>query len=282
MLAASAFHRAPSGIRLSADPDSTHAVMPSISMIFSLAGISRAASRAGLAALLVLSGSCVDSREEYWIDSRGAGRAEINVSLPAAALSLLGGDAGVNGMIESFARGVQGVELSSSSVSVAEERAHVRVAFKFKSALDLADLADAPALAELPAAARHLLGKVEVSIRGREISYHRMSTPGRAFPLVALMPSSQLKGHWLTIMHLPAAARESNATRIENSGRTLVWETSLATVAKSPVITRFTMDAPIPWTRVLSVGLPIALACGFFLIRKSSRASPDESAGHDR
>jgi hypothetical protein len=233
----------------------------------------RAAMLGGCAGIMMLASGCVDSREEYWIDSRGGGRGEISLSIPAAALRLHGGETGVGGMIDSFARGVPGVELSNRSVEITGERARVHVAFEFGSALDLADVADGPALQALPAAVRHLTGNVEVSLRGRELSFIRQSTPGRAFPVVPLLSSSRLDGQLVTIIHLPARARESNATRTENGGRTLIWETPLATAVKAPLVTRFKIDVPVPWLLVLGVALPLALAGGFLLIRRFSPTS---------
>lgn len=232
----------------------------------------------GCAGIVMLASGCVDSREEYWIDSRGGGRGEISLSLPAAALRLHGGEAGVGEMIDSFARGAEGVELNDRSVEITGDRARVRIAFEFGSALDLAELANGPESQSLPAAVRHLTGNVEVSLRGRELSFVRQSTPGRAFPMAPLLPSSRLDGQLVTVMHLPAPASESNATRTENGGRTLIWKAPLATAVKSPLVIRFKIDVPVPWLLVLGVGLPVVLAGGFLLIRRFSPRKPSQTS----
>ena len=235
----------------------------------------RAAMHAAVAAAALLAAACVDSREEYWIDSRGGGRAEITLTIPATALRLQGGEQGVTEMIDSFMREIPGVEMTHRGVETHGDRATVEIKLKFGSALDLAEFANSPALRELPSAVRQLTGMVDVSLSGRELSYTRSSHPGRVIPVVSLLPSSRFDGRLVTIIHLPAAAKESNATRLENDGRTLVWDRPLADAMKAPLVTRFKMDIPIPWPLVLGVGMPVGLGCGFLLVRRfRPRKSP--------
>jgi hypothetical protein len=84
------------------------------------------------------------------------------------------------------------------------------------------------------------------------------------------MPASSLEGRLVTIMHLPAPASDSNATRTENRGRTLVWETPFATAVKSPVTYRFKMRAPLPWNLLGWIVAPLALLGGVVWIRRIS------------
>jgi hypothetical protein len=228
----------------------------------------RAALMAGSAAVVLTTGACVDSREEYWIDARGGGKGEISFSVPAAALRLHGGEQGVGDIIDSFMREIPGIELTGRNVETTGGRAHVRAAFEFESALDLAAFAESPSADSLPSVVRQLTGTVDVSMRGRELSFIREVTPARALPVVSLLPAPQLDWQLVTIIHLPAPANESNATRTENGGRTLVWETPLATAVRSPLVMSFKMDVPIPWTLVLGVGLPLCLAGGILLVRR--------------
>ncbi len=226
-------------------------------------------------AVAILSSSCVDSREEYWIDARGGGRGEMTFSMPAAALRLHNGEAGVQRMIDSFLKEIPGIEPTHREVTASGDRAQVTLAFTFDSALDLAEFADSPAVRELPSAVTHLTGQVDVSLRGRELSYTRRSDPGRAIPGVSLLPASRLDGRLVTVIHLPSPAKESNATRLENGGHTLVWDTSLADAVKAPLVMHFKIDVPIPWLLVLGVGVPAGLAGVILLIRRfSPRKSP--------
>jgi hypothetical protein len=142
-------------------------------------------------AAAILSSSCVNSREEYWIDARGGGRGEMTFTLPAAALRLHGGVAGVEKMIDSFLKEIPGIEATRREVTVNGDRAEVALAFRFDSALDLTEFAESPAMRELPSAVTHLTGHVDVSLRGRELTYTRRSDPGRAIPGVSLLPASR-------------------------------------------------------------------------------------------
>lgn len=244
----------------------------------------RAAVLITVIAAALLSSSCVDSREEYWIDARGGGRGEMSFTMPATALRLHGGEAGVERMIDAFLKKIPGIEPTRREVSVHGERAEVALAFRFESALDLADFADSSAARELPSAVRHLAGSVDVSLYGRELAYTRQSDPGRAIPGVSLLPASRLAGRLVTIIHLPSPASETNATRMENDGCTLVWDTPLADAVKAPLEMHFKMNVPIPWSLVLGFGLPVGLAGVILLVRRFSprkspcgRASPPES-----
>lgn len=71
------------------------------------------------------------------------------------------------------------------------------------------------------------------------------------------------------IMHLPSVPMESNATRVENAGRTLVWDIPLSQALKSPVVTRFKMQIPIPWHLVATIAVPLSgVACATVLLRR--------------
>ena len=80
------------------------------------------------------------------------------------------------------------------------------------------------------------------------------------------------------MIHLPLAAMESNATRTEDEGRTLVWDFPLAQAVKGPVNTQFKANFPLPTWLLASAGT-VTFAAGalvFFGFRKMrSRREPD-------
>lgn len=216
--------------------------------------------------------SCIDSREEFWLEANGSGHAEITCSLPSAAARMQGGESGIREMIATFFKNTPEITASSHEVTTDGDRTRVKVRVSFDSALDLLNVASGPAIRHLPSAATHLAGQVNATFRGRTLDLTRTIAPGKALPGAAFLPDSQFEGHRLvTLLHLPAAASRSNATRVENGGRTLVWDTPLAAAIRAPVTARFQMDIPIPWALVTAIVLPLALAGGFacFRIRKS-------------
>ena len=223
--------------------------------------------RAALVVIAALCASCIDSREELWIDGRGSGRAEITVSLPTAAARLHGGESGIARMIDDFIAQTPAITHADHEVSTVGERTTVKLDLAFDSALDLAEISEGPAIRALPSAASHLLGEISVSRHGRTIDFKRRSYPGKLLPGAALLPASQLDGRLLTIIHLPASATASNATRQENNGRTLVWDSPLSKAVRGPREMYFTLDAPIPWPLVLGVGTPLVLGLAVLILR---------------
>jgi hypothetical protein len=219
--------------------------------------------------------SCIDGREEIWLHADGSGRAEVSYSLPAAAAKLQGGDTGVQRMIEGFLKDTPAISTSNCEVTTVGDRMHIRVQTTFDSALELKDISMGAALNKLPSSATGLTGDFKVDVRGLTVDFSRTIKAGEALPGAGFMPVSRFKDRQLTyIIHLPEAATDSNATRIEDSGRTLVWDFPLAVAIQGPVVTRFTAPVPLPrWaaaTGWVSAALVVLLAGRKLFRRKAS------------
>lgn len=228
-----------------------------------------------LLATAVLVTSCIDGREELWLEADGSGRAEITYTLPVAAARLHGGESGIREMITRFLKDTPEITSSICEVTSDEEQLQVRVRAVFDSALDLKSVSQGRAIHQLPNSASHLAGVVTADISGRTVDFSRSISAGKALPVASFLPAAQFEGHRLVyIMHLPVAATESNAIRVEDSGRTLVWDVPLGEALNSPIVTRFKMDIPIPWKLMSAVTLPLSLAGGFLLLRmRKARAA---------
>lgn len=228
--------------------------------------------------------SCIDCREEIWLNANGSGRADVSYSLPAAAARFQGGEAGVRRMIGDFLKNTPAISNSSYEVSTEEDRLKIRVLASFDSATDLKRISKGAALEELPSSANHLAGEFAVTVRGRAVDFSRTIAPGKALPGAAFLPVSRFRDRNLTyIVHLPQAATESNATRVENEGRTLVWEYPLAGAIQTPVTLRFKASIPIPsWIVVAAAAVVLGLA--YFAIRWKTGARnsfrPNPPAAH--
>ena len=232
----------------------------------------------GIAVLLV---SCIDGREEYWFAGDGSGRADIRYTLPAATTRMYGGDTGLREMVAGFLKDTPAITSSHHEIVTEGNHTRVRIHFGFASALDLKEIVSGPSLKYLPAAASHLAGEMQADLRGRTLEVSRKISPAKALPGSIFLPSSQFEACRLVyIMHLPAAATESNATRVEDDGRTLVWDFALAQAVQTPVITRFKMDIPIPWKFVTRIALLLVMVCGvaFLVVRKLRRRRADPTA----
>lgn len=222
--------------------------------------------------------SCIDGREEIWFNADGSGRADFNYSFPASAARFQGGEAGVRKMIEKVL--TDSKELKSSSVEVKSEqdRIAVHVQAAFDSVEDIASLAPGPESPQkMPAAVEGLAGKFALIVKGRHVDLSRTVSASQALPGSMFMPASNFAGRNLVyILHLPQLPDESNATRVEDGGKTLIWEVPLAQALKRPLLIHFKATVPIPrsWIAAAcgSVLLGIALA-GFGIVRWSKRRS---------
>lgn len=223
-----------------------------------------------LGAAFLLS-SCIDSREEYWLQADGSGRAELTYHLPAAAAAVHGGESGIRQMVADFLAQTPELTAATCEVATEETRLRVHISTAFESAMDIAS---GDSLNTLPAAASALTGEITAKFQGRTLDFSRSIAASKALPGAAFLPASQLEGRrMIYIMHLPAAATASNATRTENAGRTLVWDIPLAQAVKAPFTTRFRMDVPIPWGIVSTIATPVLLAACVLVLRfRKSRA----------
>jgi len=211
--------------------------------------------------------SCIDSREEYWLANDGSGRVEITCSLPATVASAYGGAAGIRTMITGFLAATPELAASSCEVVTAGHLLRVTLNARFDSAIDLKHAAAGPSLAA------HLAGNIQVEIHGRTVDFTRTISPGKALPGAAWLAGSAFGGHRLIyIIHLDSPATTSNATRVEDGGRTLVWDVPLAQAIGSPLVTHFTARLPIPRILVPALALLFALGGGFlWLWRRPAR-----------
>lgn len=223
-----------------------------------------------LATLLLV--SCIDGREEIWLNADGSGRADVTYSLPAAAARFHGGETGVREMIEGFLKSSEVLIDPICEVTTAGDRLMVHVRASFRSALDLKKMGTEGSLQKLPSSAANLAGDVHLARHGMTLDFMRTISAGKALAGSMFMPASQFRKRKLIyIFHLPTAALDSNATVVSDGGKTLTWEFPLQQAIKAPVVTRFTVKIPIPaWVYplawVLVPGLVVTL--GAFLQKR--------------
>lgn len=238
----------------------------------------RAIHRMLLSAVVILTSSCIDTREEYWLDANGGGRAHAVYELPLAVARAQGGPEGIKNQIDGFLKNTPEIRSSDCSVTIEGERLRVELHAAFDSALDLKEVATGGSIQNLPSAASHLAGEITADLHGRSLVFSRKISAAKALPGAAFLPASQLDGHRMVyIMHLPAPAEESNATRTEDTGRTLVWDIPVSQAVRAPLVTRFKMAIPIPWAWVTGVAVPCSLVglLAFAKIRKSRKVRSD-------
>jgi hypothetical protein len=224
-----------------------------------------------LALLLTLVlASCIDGKEEFWIEANGSGRAEITYDIPATAAAFSGGENGIRSQIQKLLDDAPKLTTRQVLVHTQKDRIIVKINIAYDSALDLIEIKDGTAIQQVPKAAQHLLGTIDFRLSGRTVHLTRTINPGKAIPGTFFIPKSQFAGRSLTyITHLPVPTESSNATRTENNGKTLIWEFPLASALQNPIVTRYQVKMPIPWW--LIAGLIGILASLAYLIRSLFR-----------
>jgi hypothetical protein len=226
------------------------------------------ASAAAIAILCALLSSCINGREEIWLNADGSGRADLFYDVPAAAARFQGGAAGIDKLIGSL---IEKLPDHSHEITQQDDRLKVRVKVSFKSPEELTSLTSSVSGRKVPSSLEHLGGIFEVKQDLLDVDFTRTISPAKALP-VAFIPRSEFENRKLTyIVHLPVRAVETNADRVENGGRTLTWEQPLAAAIREPIVVHFKAKIPLPaWliAAVWGVVILIALVIGGVFLKK--------------
>ena len=222
--------------------------------------------------------SCLDGREEIWLNANGSGRAEIAYTVPAAAARLQGGEAGIRQLIGEFLKNTPAISTSRHEVVTDRDRLKIRVEATFESAMELQEISQGKSLERLPSSAQYLAGHMALAFSGRTVDFSRTVTLGKALPGAIFLPASQFEGRVLTyIIHLPAAASETNATRVTNGGRTLEWNYPLASAIRGPLKLHFKTQIPIPSWAIASL-IAVVTLLAYAVVRRQIRARKSSPA----
>ena len=221
--------------------------------------------------------SCIDGHEEYWLEPDGSGRATIRYEVPAAFAASMGGTPGIEAVLDQFIRETPTLTHATRQVTRQGDRLTVEFAASFKSVLDLITAVSGES-ALTPAGSNSpldpLIGKFDVRQQGLRVDFTRTVFPSKALPGSFFMPAAKLDGrHLVYVLHLPVAARESNATRTEAAGRTLIWDQPFKGGAVKQLVLSFDADLPLPWRRIAGAiaGVCGLLGLGAFGLRRLRR-----------
>jgi hypothetical protein len=232
--------------------------------------------------LLALAGcllllSCIDGHEEYWLEADGSGRAAIRYDVPAAFAASMGGSTGIEALLDQFIRETPTLTNTTRQVTRRGDRLTVELKTSFKSVLELIAAVSADSVltsGHSKSVLEPLIGEFDVRQQGLKVDFKRTVYPSKALPGSFFMPKAQLEGrHLVYILHLPGAPRESNATRTEADGRTLIWDQPFEGGAVKQLALSFKADLPLPWRRIAGAigGLAGLLGLGVFGLRRSRR-----------
>jgi hypothetical protein len=222
-----------------------------------------------LAAYALLLTSCIDGREEVWLETDGSGRAHFRYDIPATAARFQGGVEGVEKLLASLLEDFPG---STSAVVIDGDRLKVEVRLAFTSVAEISKMRSSLEGHRVPGSLEHLAGIFDVKREGLSVDFTRTVSPGKALP-TAFIPASEFRDRGLTyILHLPVVPKESTATRTENGGLTHIWEQSLSSAIRKPVVIHFKARIPVPgWIIATGAGLMSVVAGGVFVVVRRIR-----------
>jgi len=205
--------------------------------------------------------SCIDGREEYWFNATGGGHATLTYSLPASAAELSGGETAIREKIAAYLKNNEAFTSSSYTVKRVDSRLVATVNVEFRSVKDLKKLANRAKEGDAPSSARHFMGDINLEVKGLLVDFTRKISPAKAIPGALFLPRKELESHRLLyIAHLPIQPLESNATRTEDAGRTLIWDVPLSQALREPFITHFKARIPLPRWLLPGLGGLVLLA----------------------
>ncbi len=222
-----------------------------------------------LAACSLLLSSCIDGREEVWLEADGSGRAHFRYDIPATAAKFQGGTKGVEELLDSLLADFPG---STRDVAIDGDRLRVEVKLAFASVEEISKMKSSMDGQRVPGSMEHLAGVFDVKREGLSVDFTRTVSPGKALP-TSFIPASEFRDRRLTyILHLPVVPQESTATRTENGGLTQIWDQPLSAAIRKPVVIHFKAKIPVPgWIIATGAGLASVMACGVFLVVRKMR-----------
>lgn len=210
---------------------------------------------AGLACLLL--SACFEIREELWVRPDGSARAELSYVVPSSVAKMAGGEEGLEAKIREGIMRQPKLQLEGVSVQEEEGQTKVHLRISTESVYSLRTLDDGPGFQSMPAAAVDMAGKFEVQTSGWNVDFSRTIRMREALGLASMgIRGEDRKTRRLVyIVHLPTPAIETNATKIEDGGRTLTWDSTLGEALQKPLVTRFKARMPIPRNAWIAAGL---------------------------
>lgn len=196
-----------------------------------------------LAAFACALSSCLDVREEIWITAGGGGRAELHYVFPADALRLAGGEEGIRRELAKTAAAYPELHAVTHTLRPIGDRMELLVSAELEKIWRWEDVVSENEDPISPAAKS--IGKISLRRSLRTVDFKRVINWSAILPGSAFLPANRWQGHsTTTILHLPSVGIRHNATRTEDSGRTLIWETPMAAAVAKPLSQSFQTTLP--------------------------------------
>ncbi|GAA5480974.1 hypothetical protein [Haloferula sargassicola] len=224
---------------------------------------------------ILLLASCFEVREEVWVHRDGSGRLQIDLTVPARAVSLAGGGTELRASLDSWFASNPQVVLESLTVHPPTDGGDqtLTLTATAPSLRDLATLSEHPSSEAPVPGMEKLAGDFDVRVSAMGIDFHRQLDLSDALGLAkfAITPSERRERKLDYIVHLPTASRSNNADQVLDGGRTLIWHRTLGQALAAPVEMRFQAPLPFPVLPIAAGGLVTLGLAAFFAIRRLRR-----------
>lgn len=227
--------------------------------------------------------ACFEVHEEIWVHRDGSGRGEFTYTVPQSAIDLGGGQDEIEQKIRALIAKNPPLAIEHISFTTAPDETIVSVAISTSSLLALRKIADSNKGSDTASQFRRFAGDFDIQIAGLDIDFSRTINVRKALGLAsfAVGGSDRKNRHLTYIVHLPNAAKSSNATSTEDEGRTLIWEKTLGDALKKPLTTHFHAAMPIPWWGYASlVILTVGIIALVWWVLKKCRNHSRKSLGN--
>lgn len=206
--------------------------------------------------------SCFETHEELWVNADGSARAEFRYNVPKRALLLAGGADGLDRQVREMVATLPELRLDSLTLTPTDDRMEMVAHLSTDSLLWLRDIKKNSALKQMPETTTDFAGVFRIKLESLKVDFTRTIKIGHAlgFTAMAIGDEDRENRRLYCAIHLPLPAIESNATRTEDNGRTLIWDNTLGDALKEPLVTHFRAPIPLPrWLAPVATGAAIGL-----------------------
>lgn len=223
--------------------------------------------------------SCIEGEEEIWINPDASGRAKIRITAPTLLFSKFGGVETLISDAQVAAEDSDQVELLSITANKKGSRTTLSAEATFQDARQFGACLKTFRDPETPLVKSEpeiIVGEVALDLGYPDYRFDRKIDLA---PLLAeqTIPPFALNmmgddANLRYIIHLPTAAKTSNADSVLDGGRTLTWDQPVSRLLKGPVGMSFSAPLPLPYRLIIILLLLLlVLVTGAIILLKKLR-----------
>lgn len=229
---------------------------------------------------LLLLNSCIEGEEEVWINLDASGKLRAHYEFPPALKAQMGDPDVIVAALRALDEREDGIEIQALSFGMVGRQLIFHLEATFDDARDLLEISERnlDVLIEDtgmdPAQADAMSGGITFAMNGMSPSFQRDISLAGMFPeMIANNPGLLGSSNFRYLIHLPFPATETNAHKVENGGKTLIWRFLLKEHVTEPMSLSLKTKIVIPWWAWL-IGGVLLLGLFFMSWRIFRRLAP--------